>query len=140
MSERVDRFCNDLRDKLNAIEDRLERVKGSIQNASNDTRDAVEAKKRELETAVEAEEQKVAAAKAQAENWFEQKKGETEAKIEEWRVNREVHKLEKRADDAESYAVTAIVIAAAAVDEADLAILEAVAARLIADEAVALTS
>ena len=52
-------------------------------------------------------------------------------------MKREIHKLEKRADNAEDYAATAIVIAAAAVDEAEIAILEAVGARMLAEDAAA---
>lgn len=137
MSEKVDAFCNNLRDHLNAVEERLNRVKGNIQAASNESREALEAKKKKIEAHYEADKHKVEEAKAKAANWVEEKKTETDAKIEEWKINREIHKLEKRADRAEDHATSAIYIAAVAVDEADLSILEAVAARMIADEAAA---
>ena len=135
MSEKIDKFCNDLRDHLTAVEDRLNRVKASVQSAADEGREALEARKQKVEADFEAEKHKVEEAKAKAKNWAEEKKAETDAKIEEWKRNRDIHKLEKRADNAEEYAEAAIYIAAAAVDEADYAILNAVAARLIADEA-----
>lgn len=133
MSERVDNFCNDLRDHLNAVEARLSEVKASVQSSATETQEAVEAKKKEIEASFKAEEQKVEDAKAKAKNWFEAKAAETEAEIENWKTQREIHKLEKRAGNAEDYAATAIIIAAAAVDEAEIAILDAVSARLLAE-------
>ena len=56
-----------------------------------------------------------------------------ETEIEEWKAKREHEKLVARADRAEDYAATAIIIALAAVEEAEIAILEAVAARIDAE-------
>jgi uncharacterized protein (DUF342 family) len=137
MSEKVDAFCNNLRDHLNAVEERMNRVKANIQASSDESREALEAKRKKIEAHYEADKHKVEEAKAKAANWVEGKKTETDAKIEEWKINRETHKIEKRADRAEDYATSAIYIAAVAVDEADLSILEAIAARMIADEAAA---
>jgi hypothetical protein len=44
-----------------------------------------------------------------------------------------VKKLNDRADDAESYAVATMQVAAAAIDEAETAAIEAVIARIDAD-------
>ncbi len=51
------------------------------------------------------------------------------SEIQEWKTNRETEKLEHRAKKAENYAIFAIEFAAAATAEADLAVLEAIAAR-----------
>jgi tellurite resistance protein len=138
MSEKTDNFCNNLGDHLNAIEVRLDRAKASIRSAPDDTREAVEAKKRKIEADFEADKGKVEDAKAKATNWVEGKKAETDSKIEEWKINREIHKLENRADNAEDYAAAAIYIAASAVEEAELSILDAVEARLLSNEVAAL--
>jgi hypothetical protein len=63
------------------------------------------------------------------------KKEEVDSQIQEWKTNHEMHKLEKRADKAEDYAVAAIEFSAACVAEADLATLEAIAARMDAEGA-----
>jgi hypothetical protein len=60
---------------------------------------------------------------------------ETKDKIEEWKRNREVKQLTSRAERAEEYANWAAVLAMDAVDEAHLAMMEALAARIEADEA-----
>jgi len=135
MSEKVDKFCSDLRDRLTAIEDRLNQAKESVEKASHDTHEAIEAKKAEIKTKADADKQKVKDAEAKAKNWVEAKVAAAEADIEEWKTKREIHKLEKRADHAEDYAASAIILAAAAVDEAEFAILDAVGARLLAEDA-----
>ena len=58
-----------------------------------------------------------------------------EAQIQEGKTDREIKKLEHRADKAADYTVAAIEFAAATVVEADLATLEAIEARLQAEEA-----
>ena len=64
-----------------------------------------------------------------------EKKAETQAKIDHWKRERELKKLDSRADDAEEYAAAAISIAVVAVEEAKVATLEAVLARLDAEDA-----
>ena len=73
-------------------------------------------------------------AKADAKKRIEEKKAETSSKIDEWKANRDQRKLEKRADRSEDYAAVCIVIAANSVAEAELATLEAIEARLLAEE------
>ena len=62
---------------------------------------------------------------------------QTEADIEEWVREREVEKLEARAQLAEDYAAEQVWLATVAVEEAEFATLEALAARIEADEVVA---
>ena len=45
MSERVDNFCNEVWDHLNAIEGWLDRVKSGLRSASDETREVVESVK-----------------------------------------------------------------------------------------------
>ncbi len=54
-------------------------------------------------------------------------------KIETEKEAREVKKANKRADDAESYAEAAILFVFLAIDEAEVAVLEAIDARAYAD-------
>ena len=137
MSERVDRFCDNLRDHLNAVEEHLGQIKQRLTTSRNESRAAVEAKVGEVKAKLEAQRQKVEQAKADAKNRIEEKKTETASKIEEWKTDRAQHKLEKRADRSEDYAAACIVIAADSVVEAELATLEAIEARLLAEEFVA---
>ena len=68
-------------------------------------------------------------------SYLDEKVTETESRIKEWKANRELEKLEKRADNAEEYAAHSIVVALEAVDEAEVAMLEALAARIESDQA-----
>ncbi len=64
---------------------------------------------------------------------FHQKTQQIKNKIETEKEAREVKKANKRADDAEDYAATAIMFVYMAIDEAEVAVLEAIAARAYAD-------
>lgn len=66
----------------------------------------------------------------------EEKQAEVQSKVEEWKVKREIGELNRRAERAENYAASVVVVAMAAIDEAEEAILEAMAARLDADKAI----
>jgi hypothetical protein len=68
------------------------------------------------------------------------KQAEVKSTIDEWKAQKEQDKLLARANRAEEYAASAIIFAAAAIDEAELATLEAVEARLMADAATAETA
>jgi hypothetical protein len=65
----------------------------------------------------------------------EAKKAETQAAVAEWKENRDRKKLEKRAERAQKYAEACIAMALCAAEEAEVAILEAAAARRDADDA-----
>ena len=65
--------------------------------------------------------------------WVQEKKTITNDKIAEWKAQRQVKKLEARADSAERYAAATTQIAAAAIDEAETAVAEAIVARIDAD-------
>ena len=137
MSKRVEQFCDNLRAKLNAVDEHLGQIKHRLDTSSKESRAAIEAKVGEVKAKLDAQQQKVDKAKADAKNRIEEKKAETASKIEEWKTNREQHKLEKRANHSEDYAAACIMIAADSVLEADLATLEAIEARLLAEEFVA---
>lgn len=134
MSERVDRFCDNLRGRLNAVEEHLDHIKQRLDTSKNESRAAIEAKVGEVKAKLDAQRHKVEEAKADARERIEEKKAETASKIQEWKADRAQHKLEKRADRSEDYAAACILIAADTVVEAELATLEAVEARLLAEE------
>jgi hypothetical protein len=119
---------------LNAVENHLDQIKQRVSTSGKETRAAIEAKTGEVRARLDAQRQKVEKARADIKNRTEEKKVETIAKVEEWKANREQHKLEKRADRGEEYAASCIIIAADYVAEADLATLEAIDARMLAEE------
>jgi hypothetical protein len=66
---------------------------------------------------------------------LEEKKVATKEKIESWKAQQEVKRLDAYAKLAEDYAVASIAAAGSTVDEAARAVVEAIGARLDADSA-----
>jgi DNA repair exonuclease SbcCD ATPase subunit len=133
VSAKVDQFCDRLRDRLNAIEGRLQSFKTSIrampEQAEQDLRDKLEAARAKVQAQKKGVDQARARLKAQA----QQKVDESKEAVSEWQAKRETRKLNARADHAETYAADAIDNATASIDEAEEAILYAAVARLDAD-------
>ena len=135
MSEKINEFCENLRVKLTKVENHLNRVGEDIKQVSEQAADKIRLKIDEAKATHEQNVQKVNDAKMKLEERLQAKKEEVGADVEAWKTNREIDKLEKRAVNAEGYAEIAIDLAAASVVEADLATLEAVVARLEANDA-----
>jgi len=135
MSERVDKFCDGLRHRLNAIEARVQSAKANIQALPGKAEKAVQAEVEEARAKVQAHQQHIEKIRGDLTAWAEQKKAETQAMIREWKAKGEAKKLTARADRAEAYAEAAMVYALASIDEAEEAILDAVGARMDADAA-----
>jgi chromosome segregation ATPase len=135
MSARVDKFCDGLRERLNAIESRVEAAKASVQalpgKADKAVQDAVEQARARIHT----QKERIEKTRAELKTWAEQKKAETQAMVREWKAKRETKRLNARADLAEAYAEAAVAIALFSIDEAEEAILDAVAARMDSDAA-----
>ena len=137
MSERIDGFCEKLRVKLTKVETDIAAIRDRI-HSSADTAEAEILKRRDAVSAeVTAARAGLADAKAAAEKWTEEKKATTTEMVEEWKATANAKLLSKRADAAEAYAAAALQIAMEALDEADLAALDAWIARVDADEAAA---
>lgn len=135
MNDKVEKLRSELKEHLESVKARLDSAKDQLESAAQETSDSIDAKKEDIKAQLSEQKQKLAAARQQADEWVEAKKAETGEKIEAWTQNREIEKLEKRADRAEDNAAAAIVIAAYAADDAECAILEAIGARLLAEDA-----
>jgi hypothetical protein len=135
MSERVDKFCDGLRDRLNAIEARVETIKANVQALPGKAEKAVQDKVDEARAKLQAQKERIDKTRADLRTWAEHKKAETRAMIREWKAKREAKKLNARAERAEAYAEAAAVVALATIDEAEEAMLEAALARMDADAA-----
>lgn len=137
MSERVDAFCEDLHVKLTGIEKKVNDFKDKIESDRAATKDAIDGEVDKANAALKKTKDDAAAARTRMKAHVAEKKLETETTIAEWKRNRELDKLERRAEDAEAYAAWSVLVAAEAMDEADLATMQAIAARLDVDMAVA---
>ena len=133
MSSKIDLFCDRLRDGLDAVETRLHTVQANVLampgKAEHVLQDDLNAARRKVEAQVTRAEQAQEGVKA----WAVAKVAETREAVGDWKAKRETKKLKARSDRAEKYAVDALFCGAAAMDEAEAAILEAAVARLDAD-------
>jgi hypothetical protein len=134
MSEKFDNFCGELRTKINDADKRIKDLKANAVGATEKAKVEAKAQLAALENKANEQKARTAAAEAKAKTWVEEKKTMTHDKIAGWKQQRDVKRLESRAELSEQYAVTAMDIAAAAVAEAERAAVEAVVARMDADE------
>jgi hypothetical protein len=140
MSEKFSNFCSELRTKINDADKRIKDLKASAVGAGEKAKLEAKAQLAALENKAKEQKARAAAADAKAKAWVEEKKTMTHDKIAQWKEQRDVKRLAARADLSEHYAVTAMEVAAAAVDEAERAAVEAVVARMDADGAATLAS
>ena len=140
MGQKIDEFCNDLRSDLTEADNRLQGLKGQIEKANEETRDAIEAKLQQAKSDLEAQKRKAEDRQHDVKSYLEEKRAEAKHDIDDWKKKRELKKLEKRAERRERYAADTILFAMAAIDEANVAVLEALESRLDADDAEAATA
>jgi len=133
MSETVDQFCENLRVKLTGMENRLSDFQTEVKSDRESMKAAIDVKIDETKASLNSAKDDAQAARSRMSALVEEKKAETKDEIAQWKHNREAGKLERRAEDLEAYATWAVLVAADALDEADLATLQAISARLDAD-------
>ena len=135
MSEKIDNFTSNLRDTLNDIDSRMSSVKATIESASEETQETIKSKLSAVKANLETKQHEFVAYRTKLQDLGLEKQAEVKSKVEGWKTKRETEHLNHRADRAENYAASGIAVAMAAIDEAEEAILEAIAARLDADNA-----
>jgi hypothetical protein len=133
MSITIDNFTKKLHDNLEGVEDRIKSLKTSIQSIPQKTQDEIQSKLNQAKANLDAKKSEFDQYRVKLKTQFEEKESEVKLNIEEWKESREVKKLEHRADQAEDYAATSILLAIAALDEAEKVTLEAISARLDAE-------
>ena len=135
MGQRIDQFCENLRQKLTMTDSGLEGLKTKIDAKKAIVEQDVQSHLDKVRRRLEQNRVKVAAAQTNMKNWVDERKATTSAQIAKWKAKRDVAKLQSRAGKAEDYAAAAIDVAVAAVDDAEQASLEAWLAREDADAA-----
>ena len=135
MGQRINQFCEDLRLKLTEIDRGFDALDAKVQAKSESADNAIRARLEQVQRSLDQDRAKRSAAQAKIDGWVAKRKAATADKIAEWKVSRELAKLQNRARDAEEYAAATLDVALAAVDEAEQAALEAWLARNDADSA-----
>jgi hypothetical protein len=137
MGERIDKLCDDLKDRLNGIDQRLTQMKDKLDASRKEDEAAFRANIEEARRGLEGQRKEHEDARSRFKARVEAKQAEVKSKIDEWKKGRETKKLVDRADAAEQYACAAVDVAQSWVREAEVAILEAVDARMDAEDALA---
>ncbi len=118
-----------------AFDNNMQALKAKIDGKARTAEQDVQSHLDSVKKRIAQEHTKLAAAQADIEKWGEERKAVTDEKIAEWKAKLEKAKLKGRAEAAERYAAGAVIVASAAVDEAEQASLEAWLARKDSDSA-----
>lgn len=134
MNERLDQCCSHLKQEIETVEVTLTNVGHHLSAATEADVDALERHLSEAKDQREKKREHATEAGNRVSQWLETVKKDAVTKIEDWKTDREISKLEKDADTKEDRAADAVVMAAYALLEAEVAIVEALKARKIAVE------
>ena len=137
MSEKIKNLRDKLRVRLTDVDSRINSLKAGIESAGATAKADIDSRIEAAKTGLEAHRQQAQQAQARLQTMVEERKEQTDAKIQDWIRDREVEKLEARAQLAEDYAAEQVWLAGVAVEEAEYATLEALAQRIEADEVAA---
>jgi len=135
MSAQVDQFCSKVKDRLDTMAERIQSTKSQIEGLPDKGEKAVRNLLDNARGKVESRKQQGDQALANLKAKAQQKVAETKEEVSRWKQQRDLQKLNTRADWSEAYASDAIDYAIATVEAAEDAVLEAVVARHDADAA-----
>ena len=131
----IDEMGKKLHAKLDSGIDRLKTAKTNLEALAQETEDTLKEKLDAAKATMVAKKQEAASTTEKIEVYVKDKAEDTEAAVAEWKANHDRKKLEKRAERAEKYADSCVDLALYYASEAQVAILEAAAARQDADDA-----
>lgn len=129
MGINLDELGKKLHEKLDSGIGFLKTRKTHLEDFSKETEDTVKTKLNAAKETLEAKKQEAASAKEKMEDYIKTKTADTEAAVAGWKASHDRKKLEKRAERTEKYADSCVDLALYYAAEAQVAILEAAAAR-----------
>lgn len=136
-SEGVATAADELKQKLaqqiDAARNRLEALKKDVVSLHEDDMDMLRKKRDELRARIERRMDRWQQAQDDIARWKAEKISHTHDAITSWLQRRELDKLSSRAERAEDYALRMVSLAAMDFEEAEHAILDAMAARYDAE-------
>ncbi len=134
MNQRIDQFRDNLRGRLAEVDNRIRSFKEGLDTANATAKAEINEQLDKAKADFAARKRDASAAHERIRSMLEEKKEQTATKVEAWVREREIEKMEARARLAEEYAAEQILLATATIEEAEVAMLEALAARVEADE------
>ena len=94
MSARVDQFCDQLKDRLNALENQVDTLKSNLQKLPKQGEQVLQKSLNEARSRIEGQKKKVEQAQASLKARAEQKMAQAKEAINEWKAKREVEQVE----------------------------------------------
>lgn len=134
MSNKLEQCINRVQDEIKTIETTLADTGSHLTTALEQKAESLEAGWKNALAKCDAKREEAGQAGQRVRQFLEEKKDELISKYEDWKTDREIEKLEKHADEKEQHAVDAAVVAAFALLEAEVAVVEALRARKVAIE------
>ena len=134
MNTKLNRCCSRLAEEIKTAESCLADVGRHLASATEEKAEALEGRLNNALAKCDAKRDQAKSAGERVRQFLEQKKSEVVTKYEDWKTDREIEKLEKHADKLEDQAVDAVVVAAFALLEAEVAVVDALKARKTAIE------
>lgn len=129
MNDVVAKFCDNVHEKLETLQGRLDSLKLNI----GATYHLLQEKVVEIRKTGEGRQLPMHEARASLEQWILETRAEAKNRVERGIANHEVQYLSERASRAEGCVEIALMLAEASIDDAEWMILEAIAARLEAE-------
>ena len=133
MSTTIEKFAKQLHDNLEMVEERVKSLRDNIQSVPRQPHIEIQSKLDQAKANLSNKKREFEGYRAKLQIQFEEKESELNSNIEEWKSWREISQMEIHADNAENYAAKATYLAITTMEEAEKAILEAIAARLDAE-------
>ena len=124
-----------LQEQLSKVQQRLASAKQEIDQLAAQDREQIHRKADEIRARMQQERAKAEKTRSEISEWMQAKKEHTQEKVASWRQKRDIERLQRRADRAEDYALNMVVNALIDADEAEVAVLDALEARLDAESA-----
>ena len=130
MGGRDAQFSGNLSNSLKRMVDRLSHLRTMVESDHDDRRARIGEELDEAEAAFRRVRDDADAARERMRERLPEKKADVEEVIAEWKRKRDVDSLERHAQQAEAYAAWSMIVARAAVEEMNLATMQAIAAQL----------
>lgn len=134
MNNRLEQCISRVKEEIKTVETSLADTGNHLTSAVEQNVEVLEARWKDALAKCDAKREQAGQAGQRLRQFLEEKKNEIVSKFEDWKTDREIESLERTADKKEQQAVDAVIVAAFALLEAEVAIVEALRARRVAVE------
>ena len=128
----MDKSWNRLKEDIHHIEQHLSQVGQQIKNAGESKLEVLDNDLCKAKKKYESKKEQTSDAIKRMNQFFEETKDNAINQLEDWKTDHQIHKIEKNADKKEKQAADAVLVAAFACIEAEVAIMDALKARKMA--------